>query len=151
MIHDVKVKPLACHQDQRGWLTELARCDDPQLAKFGQAYVTATYPGVVKAWHRHLRQADLITCVAGTILLVCHDDRQGSPSLGQTDEFYLGPRAMQRVLVPAGVLHGWKCVSPQEALVVNVVTEPYDHTNPDEERLEPHSPQVPYDWARRDG
>ena len=37
--------------DERGWLMELLRNDEEMFLKFGQVYVTAAYPGVVKAWH----------------------------------------------------------------------------------------------------
>ncbi len=151
MIAGAEYKRLQPHDDQRGWLAEIVRSDDPHFDQFGQVYMSVTYPDVVKAWHLHQRQIDLITCVSGTILLVLHDLRDGSPTRGQTDEHYLGRHNMGRVRVPEGVHHGWKCVSNHEALVISLVSELYDKANPDEHRLPPHSDQIPYDWARRDG
>jgi dTDP-4-dehydrorhamnose 3,5-epimerase len=49
------------------------------------------------------------------------------------------------------VYHGWKCISIEEALVVNVPTEPYNADEPDEYRLDPHNNNIPYRWARKDG
>ncbi len=54
------------------------------------------------------------------------------------------------VQVPNLVYHGWKCISTELALVVNVPTEPYRYDDPDEYRLEPHG-ALPYDWSRKDG
>lgn len=151
MIAGAKLKPIVAHDDQRGWLAELVRSDDPDFSQFGQVYMSVTYPGVVKAWHLHQKQIDLVTCVSGTILLVLHDLRQGSPTRGQTDEHYLGRHSLGRVRIPVGVHHGWKCVSDEEAMVVSLTSELYDAANPDEDRLPPDSDKIPYDWTRHDG
>jgi dTDP-4-dehydrorhamnose 3,5-epimerase len=54
------------------------------------------------------------------------------------------------VQIPNLVYHGWKCISTEPSLVVNVPTEPYRYADPDEYRLEPHG-TLPYDWTRKDG
>jgi dTDP-4-dehydrorhamnose 3,5-epimerase-like enzyme len=48
-IAGVVIKPLKLVADERGYLMEMLRADDPFFTTFGQAYVSATYPGVVKA------------------------------------------------------------------------------------------------------
>jgi dTDP-4-dehydrorhamnose 3,5-epimerase len=151
MIDGVRVKELRVLPDQRGWLAELVRSDDDDFVKFGQVYVSVTYPGVVKAWHLHRRQHDLVICLGGMILLVLYDDREGSPTRGEVQELHMGTRRPLRVRVPPSVHHGWKCTSPGEAMVVNVSSELYDRAQPDEVRLPPHSKEIPYDWTRRDG
>ena len=80
-IHGVQVKPLRIMPDERGWLMEVLRRDDDGLfTQFGQVYVSATYPGVVKAWHFHRQQTDNFACVAGMIKLVLVDTREDSPT-----------------------------------------------------------------------
>ena len=150
-IHDVKTKPLRLIPDERGWLMEILRSDESQLfTKFGQVYVSATYPGVVKAWHYHQKQIDNFVCVAGMVKLVLVDTRPDSPTNGAINEFFLGNQNPTLVQVPNLVYHGWKCISLDTALVVNVPTEPYAYAEPDEYRLAPHD-TLPYDWARKDG
>jgi dTDP-4-dehydrorhamnose 3,5-epimerase len=150
-IHDVKVKPLRRIPDDRGWLMEILRADDPDLfVRFGQVYVSATYPGVVKAWHYHERQVDNFACVAGMVKLVLVDTREDSPTRGAIDEFFIGTLNPAIVQVPNLVYHGWKCISVESALVINVPTEPYRYDAPDEHRIAPHD-TLPYDWTRRDG
>ena len=61
MIDGVITKKLRVIPDQRGRLMEILRCDDPLFQKFGQVYMTTTYPGVVKAWHAHKIQTDFFT------------------------------------------------------------------------------------------
>ena len=58
---------------------------------------------------------------------------------------------MNSFVVHLGLQHAQgRCVA-FESVVVNCPTEPYDHDEPDEYRVEPHGDAVPYDWARRDG
>ena len=56
-------------------LQAMRRRDD--FTKFGQVYVSATYPGVVKAWHYHKLQVDNFVCIAGMVKLVLVDTRDG--------------------------------------------------------------------------
>ena len=150
-IHGVKTKPLRLIPDERGWLMEILRADDAELfTKFGQTYVSATYPGVVKAWHYHRQQVDHFACVAGMVKLVLVDTRPDSPTNGAVNEFFIGVQNPTLVQIPNLVYHGWKCISPDPSLVVNIPTEAYDYRTPDEFRLDPHH-TLPYDWTRKDG
>jgi dTDP-4-dehydrorhamnose 3,5-epimerase len=150
-IHDVKTKKLRVIPDERGWLMEILRADENELfTKFGQTYVSATYPGVVKAWHYHKKQVDHFACIAGMVKLVLIDTREDSPTNGAVNEFVLGTQNPTLVQVPNLVYHGWKCISLEPSLVVNVTTEPYVYSDPDEYRLDPHG-TLPYDWTRKDG
>jgi dTDP-4-dehydrorhamnose 3,5-epimerase len=151
MISGVKTKKLKVIPDERGRLMEILRRDDELFQIFGQVYMTATYPGVVKAWHKHEKQTDNIACVAGQIKLALYDGRPDSPTFREINEFYLGIHSPMLIQVPAGIYHGWMCVSPEEALVINIPTEMYDHGRPDEQRLDPHGHDIPYDWKRKDG
>ena len=150
LIEGVRTKTLRLIPDERGWLMEILRADDALFQKFGQVYLSGTYPGVVKAWHYHTRQVDHFACVAGMIKLVLVDTREESPTRGRINEFFLGTQNPLLVQIPNLVYHGWKCISLEPSLVVNVPTEPYRYDDPDEYRLEPHG-ALPYDWARKDG
>ena len=152
-IEGVKVKQLKAIPDDRGRLFEILRNDEREIfQKFGQAYMTTTYPGVVKAWHYHKLQEDYFTCMVGMIKLVIYDNRPESPTYRQINEFHIGEHNLQLVVVPRLTYHGWKCVSDKEAMILNLVTEPYNYAQPDEFRLDPHQNDViPYSWARKDG
>ena len=150
-IAGVQTKQLRPIPDERGWLMEILRCDETELLpRFGQVYVSATYPGVVKAWHYHKKQVDNFACIAGMVKLVLIDTREESPTRDLVNEFFIGTLNPMLVQVPNLVYHGWKCISTEPSLVVNIPSEPYDHESPDEFRLDPHA-TLPYDWARRDG
>ena len=150
-IDGVKVRDLRVIPDERGWLMEILRADDAEFfTKFGQVYISATYPGVVKAWHYHTKQVDNFACIAGMVKLVLVDTREDSATRGAVNEYFLGTQRPLLVQVPNLVYHGWKCISTEPSLVVNVPNEPYDYAAPDEYRIEPHG-TLPYDWTRKDG
>ena len=151
MIAGVKTKPLKVFPDERGRVMEILRCDEDLFQNVGQVYLTTTYPGVVKAWHLHSGQTDNITCVQGMIKLVLFDPREDSPTQGEVVQLYLGTHNPLLVQVPPQIYHGWMCISPEEALIVNCPTEAYNADDPDEVRLDPHVNSIPYDWSRRDG
>jgi dTDP-4-dehydrorhamnose 3,5-epimerase len=151
MIDGVLVKNLKLIPDERGRLMEILRRDEEMFSVFGQVYLTTTYPGVVKAWHYHKKQDDHIVCVKGMLKLVLYDERNDSPTKGKVNQFFIGDYNPVLIRVPKMVYHGWKCISEEEALVLNIPTEPYDRDNPDEFRLDPHDNDIPYSWERKDG
>jgi dTDP-4-dehydrorhamnose 3,5-epimerase len=151
MIDGVKTKRLKVLPDERGRLMEILRADDDLFLKFGQVYMTTTYPGVVKAWHKHEKQTDNLACVQGMIKLAVYDPRQNSPTFKEVNQFYIGVHNPLLIQIPKGVFHGWMCVSEEEAIVVNIPTEVYNYEHPDEQRLDPYENDIPYDWKRKDG
>ena len=151
MIQGVRTKVLRMIPDERGRVMEVLRADDELFLKFGQVYITTTYPHVVKAWHYHKIQTDTIVAIGGMIKMVLYDPREGSPTKGEINEFFMGVHNPLLVQVPNGIYHGWKCISEEEAIVVNIPTEVYTYSEPDEYRLPPHGGEIPYDWLRKDG
>ncbi len=151
MIEGAMTKKLNLIPDERGRLMEILRRDDGIFGGFGQVYLTTTYPGVVKAWHFHKLQDDFITCIRGMLKLVLYDARNDSKTKGEINEFFIGEFNPLLVKVPRMVYHGWKCISQEEALVINVPTEPYNRETPDEYRVDPHQNDIPYAWDRKDG
>ena len=148
MIDGVKVKHLKVIPDERGRLMEILRSDDHMLEQFGQVYFTSAFAGVVKAWHYHRLQDDNFSCIQGRIKLALYDARGDSPTKGEINEFYLSLDEPKVVHIPKGVYHGFKCVSQQEAMVINVVTQPYNHKNPDELRVDAFDNHIHFDWNK---
>lgn len=151
LIQGVNVKPLKVIADERGYLMEMMRADDPFFQKFGQSYVSVAYPGVVKGWHFHKVQTDHFVIVKGMMKVVLYDSREGSPTKGLLNEFFMGERNPILVTIPPGVVHGMKGIGTEPAMLVNVPTEMYKYNEPDEFRIDPHSKEIPYDWDRKDG
>ena len=146
MIDGVKIKKLTMIPDERGTLMEILRSDDDMFDKFGQVYITAVYPGVVKAWHGHKLQTDFFTCVSGMIKIVLCDLRENSSSNGEIFEMFIGQDNPSLIRIPPGVFHGIKGIGSEKAIALNVPTEPYNHADPDEERLPWNTDKIKYDW-----
>ena len=147
MIEGVKVRELRFIPDERGHLMEILRSDWEEYEKFGQVYVTAAFPGVVKGWHYHKLQTDHFVCVHGAAKVVLYDRRKDSPTHGEVNEFFIGEHNPRLIKIPPSVVHGFKGVGQDVALIVNVPTELYDYDDPDEYRLPYDSDEIPYDWA----
>jgi dTDP-4-dehydrorhamnose 3,5-epimerase len=151
MIEGVQVKKLKVIPDERGLLMEMMRDDDEFFQRFGQVYLSVVYPGAVKGWHYHKKQTDHFTFVKGMAKVVLYDRREGSPTKGEVNEFFMGEQNRILLVIPPGVLHGMKGIGVEPAYLVNVPTEHYVYDEPDEFRVAPHSGEVPYDWDRKDG
>ena len=150
IINGVKVKQLKVVSDERGRVMEMLRNDDELFVKFGQVYYTTAYPGIVKGWHYHEKQIDNFVVVKGMMKVVLYDRREDSPTKGEINEFFMGDHNPILLQIPIGVLHGFKCISENEAMVINITTEPYNRENPDEYRVDPKSNNIPYDWALKE-
>lgn len=152
LIQGVLVVRLKLIPDERGRLMEILRNDwDGYFDAFGQCYMTTGYPGVVKAWHYHKLQDDFFCVVHGMMKVVLYDSRDGSRTKGIVNEFFMGELNPISVKIPKFVYHGFKTISEHQALLINLPTNTYNYSDPDEFRVDPHSPEIPYDWHRKDG
>ena len=151
MIDGVKTKKLKVIPDERGRLMEMLRADDDLFIKFGQVYMTTAYKGVVKGWHYHKGQYDNMIVVKGMMKIVLYDSRKDSKTYNEVNEFFMGVHNPLLLRIPPYVYHGFKCVSEEEAMVINCPTEVYNYNEPDEFRVDPHDNEIPYDWGRKDG
>ena len=144
MIEGVSVRPLSQIVDERGKIMHMLRSDDPDFEKFGEIYFSVAYPGVIKGWHLHARQIQNYAVVSGMIKLVLYDARDGSPTLHELQELFIGEDNYCLVRIPTGVYNGFKAYGPKPAIVANCATEPHD---PGEMgRLDPFDPKIPYNW-----
>lgn len=148
MIDGVTVRDLQVNADERGHLAEVFRQDweiyDPVPA---MSYYSLTYPGVIRAWHRHTRgQVDHFVCPKGRIKVGVYDDREGSPTQGEVDDFVIGEHNQRVVRIPGDCWHGFKAIGTEPALLLNFPSNLYDYEDPDEERLTPHTDEIPFDW-----
>lgn len=128
-IEGVKRKYLNPIVDGRGDVIELWSLSwvEPEgLAVPQHVYQSATDYGVVKCWHLHELHTDQFTVTRGKMQIVCVDLREDSPSYGDVNSFIVGVQRPTLILIPPGVMHGWKALSTPEAIVVNLQTLPYD-------------------------
>lgn len=148
MIDGVEIRDLQPNVDERGSLTEIWRSDweffdkEPEMS-----YVSESYPGIVRAWHRHQRgQIDHFVVPHGRIRVGIYDDRDGSPTEGELDTYVIGDRNMAVLRIPGDCWHGYKTIGDERATLINFPTNLYDYDNPDEQRLPYDTDKIPLDW-----
>jgi len=147
MIKDIVIKPLQKYKDERGWLTEIFRRDefdfDPAMT-----YVSQTEPGVVRGPHEHVFQSDCFVFLGpGTFRLHLWDRRPGSSTEGESMEVEVGAENPSLVIVPPGVVHGYKCISDVPAISINLPDKLYKGEGKKEEIDEIRwetNPESPY-------
>lgn len=147
MIEGVSVTPLKQFFDERGKVMHMLREDAPVFSRFGEIYFSCTFPGVVKAWHLHNKMTLNYAVVHGHIKCVLFDDREGSSTYGQIDEYFMSPENYFLLTVPPLVWNGWKGIGTTEAIVANCATLPHDAN--EIIRKSPFDPNIPYDWNVR--
>lgn len=151
--YDLKVIP-----DDRGFFSEAIRKDWKEFTggdEIVQANVSFSYPGIIRAWHRHLRgQVDYFLVLQGAMKICAYDDRD-SPTTGKLLEIVSSSHKPQVARIPGIYWHGTKTISSEPSLLVYFTTRLYDHQNPDEERRPWNDPSIidsrtgqPYDWNR---
>ncbi len=147
MISGVIIKPLNKNQDERGWLTEIFRRDELNFDP-AMSYVSLTNPGVIRGPHEHVSQSDCFVFLGpGSFRLYLWDRREESPTNGEAVAIEVGENNPSLVIVPPGVVHGYKCISDIPALSINLPDKLYKGINKaqevDEIRWE-KDPQSPY-------
>ncbi|MFS1512933.1 dTDP-4-dehydrorhamnose 3,5-epimerase family protein [Chengkuizengella sp. SCS-71B] len=148
-MDEIEIMSLKKVTNEKGFLMEVQRNDDAEFPGFGQAYITATNPGVIKAWYRHRKQIDQITLIRGELLLVLYDTRENSISFNQIKEIYIVEKDPLLVQIPPGVWHGFKTLSNDPAILLHMNNIAYDFENKDEDRLLPNDKTIPYKWERK--
>ncbi len=148
LIAGVRVRSNAIYPDDRGYFLEVSRGGRELVADFPaettQVSAALSYPGTIKAFHYHLRQRDCWTPATGMLQVALADLREGSPTFGVRNTFYVGVLRPWQILIPAGVAHGYKVIGKDPALLVYVTDRFYDPS--DEGRIAFDDPHINYDW-----
>nr|WP_292476233.1 dTDP-4-dehydrorhamnose 3,5-epimerase family protein [Methanothrix sp.] len=132
MLPGIVVKPLKRFADERGFFTEIMRTDwrDVIQDDIVQANMSLSYPGMVRAWHRHERgQVDHFLVVRGALKICAYDDESS-----ELDEVISAGENPQLVRIPGHYWHGFKVVGNEQATLIYFVNRLYDYSSPDEER-----------------
>jgi len=124
MIKDVKIKKLERFSDQRGWLIEAYRKDDTKFRPV-MAYISETLPGQMRGPHEHEKQSDNFIFLFGNFRLYLWDNRKGSENYRKLETVEVGEINPVSVIIPPGVVHGYKCISKEPGLVLNLPNKLY--------------------------
>ena len=123
-VEGVQLVDLARHVDDGGALTELGRLRAGALASLhGFTVQQVTYselgPGVIKAFHVHVRQTDVwFVPPSDRLLCVLIDVRKGSKTEGVRSRLVLGDGQSRLLRIPPGVAHGARNLGAEPGHVI---------------------------------
>jgi dTDP-4-dehydrorhamnose 3,5-epimerase len=155
LLTGIKIYELKKNVDERGFFGEIFRTDWTELLQgdeIVQANLSVSFPGMIRAWHRHQRgQVDYFFVLQGAIKICAYDDLSG-----EINEIISSEDKIQVVRIPGHYWHGFKSIGDKKAMVIYFVNRLYDYKNPDEERRPWNDPSIidkksglVFDWGRQ--
>lgn len=135
--------------DNRGFFSELYKEElfsKNGVSKFVQDNMSESSAGVIRGLHwqsEPFGQGKLVTCLAGAILDVAVDVREGSSTFGKHVAVELSAKEPISLWVPTGFAHGFQALEDQTRVFYKVT----NYWNKDSERsLNPLDPQLDVKW-----
>jgi len=138
-------------EDERGRVQRMCRIDDPHIEPrgMGEIYFSTVYPGAVKAWHLHKEMWLRYACVYGMVVVGLYDDRENSPTRGNSMICHLDMIGdLYTVLcIPPLVWNGFRCDLDWDkySIIANCASQPY---RPNEiERMKIEDAPFKFNWG----
>ncbi len=140
-LQGVRMIDFEFHSDDGGDIHELARLSkgfaemvpDFELRQINRSRFN---PGLVKAFHLHLKQDEIWAVHPLDRLLVgLLDVRKGSRTEGGHMRFLLGGGKCKMLFIPRGVAHGGTVLGQSPVDVIYMMNQQFSAENPDEWRL----------------
>lgn len=132
MLDGIIIKPLKRFADERGFFIEIFRSDWKDIFQddIVQSNISISYPGIIRAWHKHERgQVDYFIVIKGALKICAYDDKTQ-----ELDEIISTSENIQIVRIPGNYWHGFKVISNEKAILLYFVNKLYDYEKPDEIR-----------------
>jgi len=111
-----------------------------------EVYLTTLASGSLSAWHFHEVHEDHLYVAAGRVRIVLFDAREGSRTAGVLNQFCVGGRDRQVIVVPPGVYHGLRNEGDAEALILSLPIASDGTPLRDRHRMARQVPEIPFDW-----
>ncbi|MEX0820716.1 MAG: dTDP-4-dehydrorhamnose 3,5-epimerase family protein [Rhodothermales bacterium] len=129
-IQGCTIRDLELFTDERGWLAEFFRKDElPEGLHPRMGYVSLTHPGVTRGPHEHEEQTDLFLFFDGYFRVYLWDARADSPTHGYRMRLDAGAARRAALIVPPRVVHAYRNVGDDDALIVNCPNRLYAGEN----------------------
>lgn len=141
-IEGLVLRKLRKYTDKRGWLVELFREDEyPEKFRPAMSYISLTEPGEARGPHEHRYQTDYFCILGPSVFRVYFwDNRPHSPTFKREFQFEADNKEIISILVPPGVVHGYKNIGEKEGYILNAPDRLYRGKGkkepPDEVRFE---------------
>ena len=136
-----EVIPLRRFEDERGWLSEIARASGlPEPVR--QTNVSFSRRGTIRGLHYHERQSDVFVCLQGRARVVALNRETGETF---TEE--IGDGNFAAIYMPGHLAHGFEALT--DVLMLYHVTQEYDPADPDEYAVPWDDPRVIALWSTK--
>ncbi len=133
MLQGIKIKSIKRFNDERGFFSEVMRIDWNDIFDedtIVQANHSVTFPGIIRAWHRHVKgQNDYFLALKGMLKICAFDEKTG-----ELDEVISSGSDLQLVRIPGYYWHGFKALGNEAVMLLYFTTNLYNSIKPDEER-----------------
>jgi len=140
MLEGIQIKLLKRRFDERGFFLELIREDWKEIFKddIVQANFSTSYPGIIRAWHRHLQgQIDYFITLKGAMKICAYDEETR-----ELNEIVSTGNDLQIIRIPGKYWHGFKVISNEPAWLLYFVNKLYNYGKPDEQRRPWNDPTI---------
>lgn len=145
--------------DERGSFTEIMRSDWKELFEgetIQQSNLSISYPGMIRAWHRHEHgQIDYYVVISGSVKICAYDANKNSKTFGKLIEVFSSGEKLQLVRMPGHYWHGLQTLGNNPSILVYFLNKLYDYEQPDELRKPWNSNEIidpktssSYDWNK---
>jgi dTDP-4-dehydrorhamnose 3,5-epimerase len=126
-IEGVIIKKLIKYKDKRGYVVETFRDDTlPDRLKPAMSYVSFTKPGATRGPHEHLKQTDVFCFIGpGSFKIKLWDNRKNCKTYGSFMEIIGGRDNPILIIIPPGIVHGYKNISEGLGIVINYPDQLY--------------------------
>ena len=95
-----------------------------------QVNLSISYPGIIRAWHRHVKgQTDYFCCIKGAIKVCTYNDQNG-----ELFEYVMTGERPELLRIQGKYWHGFKVIGNNPAWLLYFVNKLYNYEFPDEER-----------------
>lgn len=132
-LKGVRVYEINIIPDERGFFAEALRQDWKDFLQedsITQTNLSYSYPGMIRAWHKHERgQVDYFLVLEGAMKICAYEEETGKLA-----EVIASGKKPSVVRIPGAYLHGTKTVGSEPSITVYFVTRLYDYKSPDEVR-----------------
>ena len=138
-VNEIITTPLRRIPVKGGDVLHAMKKSDLGFAGFGESYFTQVEHGIVKAWKRHLQMTLNLIVPIGKVRFVFMDNEESFR------EEILGDGNYARLTVPPGLWFGFKGVSENTALVLNIAN--IEHSPDEVEHNELNN--INYNWGNK--
>jgi dTDP-4-dehydrorhamnose 3,5-epimerase len=143
-INGVILKPTKIIFNSKGDIYHGIKISDEGFNGFGEAYFSSIIGGEIKAWKRHHKMTLNLVVPTGIVKFVLYDGRLESETYQNIMEIILSIDNYLRLTIPPGIWVGFKGLSSNLNLILNVANIEHDPT--EQENILDENLSIGYDW-----